>query len=90
MVKAILTAMAITASLLASLHPVEARGGHGMSRGLGGHGSGDHGSHGGGAGAIPASLPANGRHGNDAYMRAASQDRDALLEKQIKSICRGC
>ncbi len=30
------------------------------------------------------------RHGNDAYIKAASEDRDRLLANQIKSICRGC
>ena len=30
------------------------------------------------------------RHGNDAYAKAASEERDRLLDTQIKSICRGC
>lgn len=30
------------------------------------------------------------RHGNDGYIKAASQERDKLLNTQIKSICRGC
>ncbi|MGZ3285130.1 MAG: hypothetical protein ACXU9A_20965 [Xanthobacteraceae bacterium] len=30
------------------------------------------------------------RHGNDAYARAASEERDRLLDTQIKSISRGC
>jgi hypothetical protein len=30
------------------------------------------------------------RHGNDAYVRAASDERDRLLNTRIKSICRGC
>ena len=33
---------------------------------------------------------AGGRHGNDAYAKAASEESDRLLDKQIKSICRGC
>jgi hypothetical protein len=28
-------------------------------------------------------------HGNDAYIKAASDERDKLLNTQIKSICRG-
>jgi hypothetical protein len=91
MVKAIPSATVVAASLLTSLHPVAARGIHGMSHGFGGSwirqprlraermAAASH-----------ASFTANGRRGNDAYVRAASQDRDELLEKQIKSICRGC
>lgn len=30
------------------------------------------------------------RHGNDAYVKAASDERDKLLDTKIKSICRGC
>ena len=30
-----------------------------------------------------------GRHGNDSYIKAASDERDKLLSK-LKSICRGC
>jgi hypothetical protein len=30
------------------------------------------------------------RHGNDSYMKAASQERDKLLNTKLKSICRGC
>jgi hypothetical protein len=30
------------------------------------------------------------RHGNDGYMKAASQERDKLLNTKLKSICRGC
>jgi hypothetical protein len=30
------------------------------------------------------------RHANDSYIKAASQERDKLLNTQIKSICRGC
>lgn len=29
------------------------------------------------------------RHANDAYVKAASQERDRLLKK-LKDICRGC
>jgi hypothetical protein len=31
-----------------------------------------------------------GGHGNDAYAKAASDERDGLLKNRIKSICRGC
>ncbi len=50
-----------------------------MGRAFGGHGM--PGVHGAGGGR---------RHGNDSYMKAASDDRDKLLNTQIKSICRGC
>jgi hypothetical protein len=30
------------------------------------------------------------RHGNDEYIKAASEERDKLLNTQIKSICRSC
>jgi hypothetical protein len=30
------------------------------------------------------------RHGNDNYIKAASEDRDKLLTTKLKSICRGC
>jgi hypothetical protein len=30
------------------------------------------------------------RHGNDSYMKAASEERNKLLSTQLKSICRGC
>jgi len=30
------------------------------------------------------------RHGKDAYTKAASDERDKLLNSQLKSICRGC
>jgi hypothetical protein len=50
-----------------------------MGRAFGGHG-------------MPGAHSAGGgrRHGNDSYMKAASDDRDKLLNTQIKSICRGC
>jgi hypothetical protein len=31
-----------------------------------------------------------GRHGNDDYVKAASAERDRLLNTQLKNICRGC
>jgi hypothetical protein len=30
------------------------------------------------------------RHGNDAYVKPASEERNKLLTTKIKSICRGC
>jgi len=30
------------------------------------------------------------RHANDAYTKAASDERDKLLDTRIKSICRSC
>ena len=62
--------------------PAEARGGHGSHHGFGGHEI--HGADGGG------SFAGNRRHGNDAYVRAASDEEDKLLNTKIKSICRGC
>ena len=67
---------------MAMAAPAEARGGHGFHHGLGGHEM--HGSEGGG------SFAGNRRHGNDAYVRAASEEEDKLLNTKIKSICRGC
>jgi len=62
--------------------PAEARGGHGFEGHGFGHGFGSHGMHG--------TEFAGGRHGNDSYAKAASEERDRLLDTQIKSICRGC
>jgi hypothetical protein len=61
--------------------PADARGGHGgygFVRGFGGHGM-----HG-------AGFAADRRHANDSYIKAASEERDKLLDTQIKSICRDC
>ena len=30
------------------------------------------------------------RHGNDSYIKAASDEREKLLNTQLKSICQGC
>jgi hypothetical protein len=73
----VLVASGLGLALLAL--PAEARGVHG----LGGHGFGGHGMHG-------AEFTSGRRHGNDAYTRAASEERDRLLDTKIKSICRGC
>jgi hypothetical protein len=42
-----------------------------------------HGMHG-------APFAGDRRHANDTYIKAASEERDRLLNAQIKSICRGC
>lgn len=59
-----------------------ARGGHGFHHGLGGHemrgADGD------------GSFASGHRRGNDAYVKAASEEEDKLLNSRIKSICRGC
>lgn len=66
-----------TALLAAFTLPVHARGGgHGFG---GGHG-GMHGVH----------FAGGGRHGNDSYIKAASDERDKLLNAKLKNICRGC
>jgi hypothetical protein len=70
-----LLSMALTA-------PVEARGGHGLHHGFGGHEM--HGRAGGG------SFAGDRRHDNDGHVKAASDEEDKLLNTQIKSICRGC
>jgi hypothetical protein len=66
------------ALLLASTLSADARGIHGLGRGFGGRGM--HGPQ----------LSGDRRHGNDAYMKAASDERDKLLMAKLKSICRGC
>jgi hypothetical protein len=72
---------------MTTVAPAEARGGrgfggHGFHHGLGGHEM--HGGDGGG------SFAGDRRRGNDAYMNAASEEEDKLLNTKIKSICRGC
>jgi hypothetical protein len=37
-----------------------------------------------------APFAADRRHANDTHIKAASEERDKLLNAQIKSICRGC
>jgi hypothetical protein len=54
--------------------PAEARGGHGFGE-RSIHGSEFAGGH---------------RHGNDSYVKAASDEREKLLNTKLKSICRGC
>lgn len=72
-------AAALWAAILTALTlPAEARGGHGFRRSFGGHGK-----HG-------AQIAGDHRHGNDAYMNAASDETDKVLNSKLKSICRGC
>jgi len=79
-----------TAWLISFALPADARGFHG-GHGVGGHDLGGHGfrEHGfGGHGGAP--FAGDRAHGNDAYVKAASEERDKLLNTKIKSICRGC
>lgn len=79
-----LVAAGLGAAFLAMLTlPAEARGGHGIGGHGMGHGFAGHGMHG-------AEFASDRRHGNDAYARAASDERDKLLNTQLKSICHGC
>jgi hypothetical protein len=69
---------ALAASLLFGLAPAWARGHHGFHQRF--REPATHGE-----------AFANGRrHGDDAYMKAASEEREKLLNTQLKSICRGC
>jgi hypothetical protein len=75
MVRLMLFAAVLTAALATiTMLPADARGGHGR---------GGHGMHG-------SQLAGDRRHGNDTYIKAASDDRDKLLDTKLKSICRGC
>ena len=65
----------VAVTLISATLPADARG-----HGFGGHGIGMRG----------AQFAADRRHGNDAYVKAASEERDKLLNAKIKSICRGC
>jgi len=66
------------AFLAMSALSVDARGGHGF-----GHAFAGQGMHG-------PQFAGGRHHGNDDYIKAASQERDKLLNTQIKTICRGC
>ena len=78
---------------------VYARGGHGFERGgLGHHGGfrmrglearAERGTEADGASGPEASR-ATRRQGDDASLKAASEEEDKLLAKKLKSICRGC
>jgi len=76
-----------TAWLISFALPADARGFRG-GHGLGGHGFREHGF--GGHGVRGAPFAGDRAHGNDAYVKAASEERDKLLNTKIKSICRGC
>jgi hypothetical protein len=72
----IVAAITIAALSAAFMAAAEARGGgHGLGRGVSARG---------------AHFAGDRRHGNDSYMKAASDERDKLLANKIKSICRGC
>jgi hypothetical protein len=66
------------ASLMVLTLSADARGGHGPGHSLSGQGM--HGEQ----------FAGGRRHGNDSYVKAASEERERLLNTQIKSICRGC
>jgi hypothetical protein len=74
----VVAAVLTLAFLTMSAHPADARGVHGFDHAFAGHGM--HGPQ----------FAGGRRHGNDNYIKAASQERDKLLNTQIKSICRGC
>jgi hypothetical protein len=72
-----------TMLLMSGTSPSLARGDHSAGHSAGGQrGMRDGGS--------SASFAGGRRHGNDAYTKAASEERDRLLDTKIKSICRGC
>jgi hypothetical protein len=76
----LLTIAATSLTLLAACtFAAQARGGHGFS----GHGFEGHGAHG-------EPFAGGRRHGNDSYIKAASEEREKLLDTKLKSICRGC
>jgi hypothetical protein len=73
------TGIAATMVLLTAwMLPANARGGHGFSGEFAGRGV-----HG-------AEFTGGHRHGNDSYVKAASDKREKLLTTKLKSICRGC
>jgi hypothetical protein len=70
-------AIGLAALIASCAHSAQARGSsHGFGRG-------GHDLH-------RAQFAGDRRHGNDAYAKAASDERDRLLTNKIKSICRGC
>jgi hypothetical protein len=71
----VVAATVAVALVAGSLSAADARGGW-------------HGSAHAGAGEINAG--GGRRHGNDSHMKAASAERDKLLNTKLKSICRGC
>jgi hypothetical protein len=73
------TIAATIALLAACTLSAQARGGHGFS----GHGFEGRDAHG-------EQFAGGRRHGNDSYIKAASEEREKLLDTKLKSICRGC
>ena len=71
-------AVAALTLLAASTLSAHARGGHGFAHEFAGHGA--HGE----------PFAGGRRHGNDSYIKAASEEREKLLDTKLKSICRGC
>jgi hypothetical protein len=69
-------AIGLAALIATCAHSAQARGGHGFGRG-------GHGPH-------RAQFAGDRSHGNNAYAKAASDERERLLTNRIKSICRGC
>jgi len=65
----------VAVTLISATLPADARG-HGFGR----HGIGMRG----------AEVAADRRHGDDAYVKAASEERDKLLNARITSNRRGC
>jgi hypothetical protein len=84
--KSIRAAIGLSFALVAaSTLAAQAHGGHGFPHGAG-FGSG----FGAGFAGHGAQFAGGRRHGNDNHIKAASEDRDRLLNTQLKSICRGC
>jgi hypothetical protein len=70
------TTVLIAVALTVWFSSAQARGGgHGFHGGSFGHG---------------AHFAGDRHHGDDAYIKAASDERDKLLNSKLKSICRGC
>jgi hypothetical protein len=80
----LLTIAAVSLALLAACTlSAQARGGHGFSgHGFEGHGFEDR--------ELGRQFAGGRRHGNDSYIKAASEEREKLLDTKLKSICRGC
>jgi hypothetical protein len=76
---AVVAVILTLAFLNASTLSADARGSHGSDHAFA-DGGGLHG----------VQFASGHRHGNDAHIKAASEERDRLLNTQIKSICRGC